>query len=148
MKETFKAVAKKTATGMQIETKARSFSILLDEPAEIGGTDTGMSPAEALLCTLGACQTVCANVFAKSQGIDLKGFHVELEGDLDADGFMGKDANIRNGYSEIRFKMHFDTDASQEKVEQFADFIESRCPIGDNLKNGVALVRVGVVIDK
>lgn len=53
--------------------------------------------------------------------------------------------DIRNGFQEIRFKMYFKTNESQEKAEKFADFIENTCPIADNLTNGVKLVRSGVV---
>lgn len=147
MKETFKAVAQKTPTGLQVKATARNFTITMDEPPTLGGTDTGMNPVEAMLCALGCCQTICAFAFAESQNINLKNFHVELEGDLDPDGFMGINPNERNGFSEIRFQMHFDTDAALPEVEKFADFIESRCPVGDNLTHGVKLVRTGVVID-
>lgn len=144
---TFKAKAVKTETGLQVETDSRGFKFTLDEPKELGGTDTGMNPVEALLCALGACQSIVAAAFAKTQRFSYRSFSVELEGDLDPDGFTGKAEGVRNGYQVIRFTMHFDTDESQEKAEAFADFIESRCPVGDCLANGVKLVRSGVVID-
>lgn len=147
MKEVFKATVKKLPDGLQAEAQARSFKIMLDEPKELGGTDKAMNPVEAILCALGGCQTICAYAFAGMNGIKLNNFYVELEGDLDPDGFQGKNPNVRNGFSEIRFKMHFDTDAPQDKVEEFAKFIEAHCPVGDNLGNGVPLVCSGVVID-
>lgn len=146
MLTTFKASAKKTPAGLQVETSARGFKIILDEPEDLGGTNTGMNPVEALLCALGACQTIVASAFAEAQGFSFEEFHVELEGDLDPDGFMGL-ADVRNGFQEIRFNMHFKTSESQEKAEAFADFIEQRCPVGDCLVNGVKLVRAGVVRD-
>lgn len=139
MKQTFKAVAKKTGNGLQVETTARNFKLVIDEPEEMGGTDTGMNPVEAVLCALGSCQTIVAYAFAEAKGINLEGFHVELEGDLDPDGFMGLNDSVRNGYQEIRYSMHFKADNSQEELEEFAKFIESRCPVGDCLENGVPL---------
>lgn len=146
MLTTFKAVAKKLPAGLQVETNARNFKLILDEPADLGGTDMGMNPVEALLCALGACQTIVAAAFAKAQRFKFDEVHIELEGDLDPDGFMGL-APVRNGYQEIRYSMHFKTDESQEKAEAFADFIEKRCPVGDCLANGVKLVRANVLID-
>ncbi len=146
MKEVFKATAKKMPKGLLVETKARNFTVMIDEPKDMGGTDEGITPVENLLAALGACQTICAFAFAESQGIKLEDFRVELEGDLDPDGFMGK-APVRNGFQEIRFKMYVKTDASQEEVEKFVDFIESRCPVGDSIGNGVPLKRTGVVIE-
>lgn len=147
MKQTFKATAKKTAEGLQVETQARNFKLMIDEPVEMGGTDTGMNPVEAVLCALGACQSIVAVAFAEANGINLEGFHVELEGDLDPDGFMGLAEGVRNGFQEIRYSMHFKADNSQEELEKFAEFIESRCPVGDCLTNGVPLKLSKVVAE-
>lgn len=145
MKTTFKATAKKLPEGLQVETNVRNFKILLDEPKELGGTDLGMNPVEAVLCALGACQTIVAFAFAEAKGFKLEGFHVELEGDFDPDGFTGVNPNVRNGFSEVRFSMHFKTTESQEKCEEFAKFIEKTCPVGDCLANTVPLKLVKVV---
>lgn len=147
MLTTFKANAKKLPEGLQVETSARGFKIILDEPEDLGGTDAGMNPVEAVLCALGACQTIVAAAFAEANDFEFEEFHVELEGDLDPDGFMGLADDVRNGFQEIRFTMHFKTNESQEKAEAFADFIEERCPVGDCLMNGVKLVRSAVVRD-
>lgn len=146
MLTTFKATAKKLPEGLQVETTSRGFKIIMDEPEDLGGTDVSLNPVEALLCALGACQTIVASAFAAANDFTFEEFHVELEGDLDPDGFMGL-ADVRNGFQEIRFVMHFKTNESQEKTESFAKFIEERCPVGDCLANGVKLVRAGVVRD-
>lgn len=147
MLTTFKASAKALNEGLQVETKARDFKILMDEPTELGGTDKGMNPVEALLCALGACQAIVVKAFAKAKDFTYEEFHVELEGDLDPDGFMGINKNVRNGFSEVRFTMHFKTNESKEKTEAFADFIEETCPVCDCLGNSIKLVRTDVVID-
>jgi len=145
---TFKAISRKLPGGLAVESESRGFKVIIDEPPSLGGTDTGMNPVEGLLVSLGSCQCIVAAAFAKSQGIDLKEFWVELEGDLDTDGFLKGDPNVRPGYQEIRFTMHIKTDASQDKVEAFQKFIQSRCPAGDSLGNGVSLKPTTIVIDK
>jgi uncharacterized OsmC-like protein len=64
--------------GMVVENKTRNFTIIVDEPAALGGTDTGANPVEMLLCSLGACQCLTARFFAKVQGIDLKDISICL----------------------------------------------------------------------
>ncbi|MDD3840457.1 MAG: OsmC family protein [Clostridia bacterium] len=145
-KVTYKATSRKLGQGMAVESKARNFTVRLDEPKNLGGTDTGMNPVEMVLCALGACQTIVASAFAPNHGIDLKDFWVELEGDLDSDGFTGK-SDVRPGFLEIRYKMHFDTTSPQEKVKEFAKFIESHCPVGDTVANPVKVVCSGVVVE-
>lgn len=148
MLTTFKATAKKLPNGLQVETQTRNFKVLFDEPKSLGGTDQGLNPVEGLLVALGACQSIVAAAFAKAKGFSFESFHVELEGDLDPDGFLGKNPNVRNGFTEIRYKMHFKTNESKEKADAFAEFIENTCPVGDSLANGVKLVNAGIVLDK
>ncbi len=81
---TFKATSKKLPGGLAVENESRGFKLILDEPEDLGGTDTGMNPVEALLCALGSCETIVASCFAKANGHSPStngGF--ELEGDLD-----------------------------------------------------------------
>lgn len=146
MLTTFKATARKLPGGLQVETNSRGFKILMDEPEDLGGTDTAMNPVETLLCALGACQTIVASAFASAHDFTFEEFHVEIEGDLDPDGFLGL-ADVRNGFQEIRYEMHFKTNESKEKVEEYVKFIEKTCPVGDCISNGVNLVLSGVVID-
>jgi uncharacterized OsmC-like protein len=144
-KELFKAVARKKE-GLAVETESRGFKITLDEPKEMGGTDTGLNPVEALLCSLGACQTIAASAFAGQAGIDLQDFWVEVEGDLDTDGFMGL-SDVRPGFLDIRFKMHIKSNSSQDKIDAFIEMIEQKCPVGDSLKNGVPLSNTAVIVE-
>ena len=143
---TMKATAKRLPEGLQVEANSRGFKVIMDEPEDLGGTDIGMNPVEALLCALGACQAIVASAFAATQDFTFEDFYVELEGDIDLDGFMGL-ADVRSGFQEIRTVMHFKTNESQEKTEAFARFIEKTCPVGDTLENGVKLVTAKVVRD-
>ena len=145
MLTTFKATAKKLPEGLQVESESRGFKIIMDEPKNLGGTDKAMNPVEALLCVLGGCQTIVASAFAKAKGFTFEELHIDLEGDLDPDGFLGKSDDVRKGFQEIRYNIRFKTNESQEKAEAFADFIEKTCPVSDSLQNGVKLVLSGVI---
>lgn len=146
-KETFKAISRKSESGLAVENEARGFKIIMDEPASLGGTDTGMNPVEALLCALGSCQVIVAAAFARAQGIDLQDFWVELEGDLDTDGFLKGKPGVRNGFNEVRTTMHIKTGSPIEKVEEFQKFIQNRCPVGDTIMNGSKIVPSKIVIE-
>ena len=143
---TFKAVSKRLS-GLAVENTVRDFKVIMDEPPSLGGTDTGMNPVEGLLVALGSCQVIVASAFAKANGVDLQDFWVELEGDLDPDGFLMGKPGVRNGFQEIRFVMHIKSDSPAEKVEAFQKFIESRCPVGDTLVKGTKIVPSKIVID-
>ncbi|MCK9191136.1 MAG: OsmC family protein [Sphaerochaetaceae bacterium] len=147
MLQTVKATAKKVPGGLTVENEARGFKLIMDEPVEMGGTNKGMNPIEALLCALGSCQVIVASAFAKAKNFKFEECFVEVEGDFDPEGFMGN-PDIRNGFQDIRFKVHFKTDEAQDKCEEFAEFMAQQCPVEDNLVNGVKVTRTSVVIDK
>ncbi|WP_311865524.1 OsmC family protein [Enterococcus avium] len=88
-KETFHAVAQSIGR-MKVSCTSRNFEFILDEPKNLGGSDEGMNPIEALLASLGACKVIVARSFAKVQGINLNDIRVEIDGVLDPDGFIGK----------------------------------------------------------
>ena len=61
---TFKATSR-LVEGLQVDNSVRGFSVRMDEPANLGGTDTGMNPVEAVLIALGSCQVIVVAAFAK-----------------------------------------------------------------------------------
>ncbi|MDZ7836282.1 MAG: hypothetical protein U5K84_14065 [Alkalibacterium sp.] len=60
--ETFRAVAKSLG-GMKVSCTSRNFEFILDEPKNLGGSNEGMNPVEALLSSLGACKVIVAQSF-------------------------------------------------------------------------------------
>lgn len=136
---TFKATSK-LVSGLQVDNQVRNFTVRMDEPKDLGGSDTGMNPVEALLAALGSCMTIVAAAFAKAKKIDLQDFWVELEGDLDPDGFLKGKPGVRNGFQEVRLTPHIKTSSSPEAVAEFMEFVKSRCPVSDVMVNGTVVV--------
>lgn len=132
--------------GVKVITSARNFEIIIDEPKTLGGTDTGMNPIEVLLASLGACQSIVARVYAPKFGVKLDDFRVDVEGDIDLDGFFNR-TEVRPGYSDIRYTFHIKTDSPKEKVEEFVKFLESKCPVGDTIANPVNLKLENIIIE-
>ncbi|RKQ29268.1 OsmC family protein [Oceanobacillus halophilus] len=146
-KTLFKATAHLQEDGMQVKANSRGFEITIDEPKNLGGTDMGMNPVELVLSALGACQAIVARCYANQFDIKFDDFWVEIEGDLDTDGFMNK-SDVRRGYSEIRYDIHMKTDAPKEKVDEFVSFIERTCPVEDTIANPVNVKRNDIIIEK
>ena len=143
---TFKATSK-LVSGLQVDNQVRDFTVRMDEPKSLGGTDTGMNPVEALLAALGSCLTIVSAAFAKAHKIDLQEFWVELEGDLDPDGFLKGKPGVRNGFQQVRFTPHIKSSSSPEEIEEFMEFVKSRCPVSDVMLNGTVVIPVKPVIE-
>lgn len=143
---TFKATAT-LQDNYRVEVAARSHKLIIDEPASLGGTDEGANPVEVLLGALGACQSIVARTYAKQFDIDLQDFWVELEGDIDTDGFLGK-SDVRPGFSDIRYTFHIQTTAPDERVQAFIKHLEAHCPVGDTIANVVNVSLAGYVVEQ
>lgn len=143
---TFKATSK-LIKGLQVDNTVRDFTLRMDEPADLGGTDTGMNPVEGLLASLGSCLTIVAAAFAKAHKIDLQEFWVELEGDLDPDGFLKGKPGVRNGFQVVRLTPHIKTSSSKEDVMKFMDFVKTRCPVSDVMINGTEIIPADPILE-
>jgi len=136
---TFKSEVKWTGTGLQADAQAGAHVLRTDEPEELGGTNTGQNPVEMVLSALGGCMVVLVNAFAPAHKVEVKDVRVEVEGDLDPDGFLGQ-APVRAGFSAVRYKLHVESDSDPAAVEALIEHVESSCPVKDTL-SGVPVER-------
>lgn len=143
--EQFRATAK-TAGGLAVDIQARQFTMRMDEPAELGGEDTGMNPVEAVLGALASCQVIVGQVYAKKFRVKLEDFRVEVEGDLDLDGLMDK-GDVRPGFQNIRYTFHITSPSERERIDKLAEFLQAHCPVGDSLANPVGLKLAEIVVN-
>lgn len=126
--------------GLFVEAESRNFKVHMDEPEQLGGTDKAMNPVEMLLAALGGCLSITIAAFSKALRVDVKDCRVDVTGDLDPDGFLGKSKDVRMGFTQIRYNVELVTDASQDKVDRLMKMVEERCPVSDTLK-GVEVVQ-------
>jgi uncharacterized OsmC-like protein len=58
--------------------QARSHTILCDQPEDNGGDDSGMTPPEFLLASLGSCAAFYAVQYLKTRNLDDRGVEVTV----------------------------------------------------------------------
>lgn len=115
--------------------KARGFEIVIDEPAELGGTNEGANPVEYILAAFCGCINVMAHVIANEMNIELRSVKIKMAGELNPDRLFGKSFEHRAGYKAIEVSIEPDCDASEEELTKWMEAIEDRCPVSDNLRN-------------
>ena len=102
---------------------AQTFTMDADEPAILAGGDQGANPVEHLLHALASCLTTSIVAHAAVRGIEIEELESELEGDIDLNGFLGLDAEMPKGFTEIRASFRVKADPKDmDNIKQLAMF--------------------------
>ena len=64
--------------GVKFAIQSRAHTILCDQPADNGGEDSGMTPPELLLASLGSCAAFYAVQYLKSRNLAENGVEVSV----------------------------------------------------------------------
>lgn len=104
-----------------------------------GGNGLEACSGDMLLESLAACAGVTFKAVATALGIAVTNARVYVDGDLDFRGTLGvaKDAPV--GFSEIRLRFEFDSEASEEQRATLLKLVERYCVIAQTLRNSPAL---------
>lgn len=129
------AASATASTGVSSEVKLRSFSVTVDEPPTLGGTDTAPNPVEYYLAALLSCQVVTYRFWAERLGIQVDDLSLTAEGDLDVRGFFGLDAQVRPGFTAVRVVATIAGPASDDDYRRLQETVEQHCPVQDLTAN-------------
>jgi len=119
----------------------QTFTMDADEPAILAGDDQGANPVEHLLHALAACLTTSMVAHAAVRGIEIEELESLLEGDIDLRGFLGLDATVPKGYTEIRAA--FRVKAKPEDLDRIRELARFS-PVFNTISQGA---RVEVSVD-
>ncbi len=130
---TFRSDVKWSREGVLSIADIGGKEVIIDEPPSLGGTDKGPNPVEYILAALGGCINVLVTSFADKFDVVVEDVEVHLEGDLDPDGFLGKNPNVRPGYEEIRYSISLKSPSPQTNIDALLTHVDKVCPVKDTL---------------
>ncbi|WP_252314453.1 OsmC family protein [Sinobaca sp. H24] len=116
------------ATKMTTELQAKNHTLVIDEPANMGGDDKGADPLSTLLASLAGCENVIANMVAKDIDFNLEGIDFQVSGELDPRGLMGQ-ADVDPYFQQVTIKATVKTDESDERIQELKEKTDARCPV-------------------
>ena len=111
------------------------FVVDADHPEVFASEDRGATPVEVVLAALGACLTAGVASVATNRGVQLRSVTASLEGDMDLQGILGIDPEVRNGFSGIRVRYEIDADASRADIEAIVAQSQKRSAVFDLVTN-------------
>jgi putative redox protein len=122
------ASAKAQISRAHYQTVATSgnHAIVVDEPAEFEGTDTGMNPFGLLLSSLGSCTVITLRMYIDRKMWIVDDIHIALE------------AFAHEGGHRIQSKLTFKGDLTTEQTDRLLH-IAKACPIHKLLSGTVVM---------
>ena len=84
---------------------------------------------------LASCLTAGVASVAQNRDIQLKSVTATLEGDMDIQGILGADADVRNGFNGIKVTYQIDADASADDIEALVAQSQKRSAVYDIITN-------------
>lgn len=114
---------------------AGKHEFVIDEPAGFAGDDFGPSPVEYALGALIGCQVVVFRLYSRALGIPFDDISITAEGDLDAARLLGKDPNVRAGFSAVRLAVKLSGSETRERYAELLAAVEQNCPVQDLFQN-------------
>jgi uncharacterized OsmC-like protein len=121
------------------ERVKRRFSIDIDEPCELGGSNCFANPQEHLLAALNACMTVGYVAQCAVHGIILESLEIETDGEIDLRGFLGIDPAVPPGYENLTYIVRIKGSGTKEEFAKIHEAVMATSPNFYNLSRAVAL---------
>jgi uncharacterized OsmC-like protein len=122
--------------GLGQEQKHRTeFTFDVDHPEIFASEDKGATPVELVLTGLAGCLTAGIASVAQLRNIQLRSVKATVEGGMDIQGILGMDADVRNGFDDIKVSFQIDADASREDIEALVAQSQKRSAVFDILTN-------------
>ena len=126
------------------EVVAGGQTLVVDEPAEVGGGGDAPTPYDLLLGSIGACTAMTLRMYADRKGWPLEGVTVRLRHARSHAKDCVDCATKHVGLNQIERELELEgplTDEQRERLTQIAD----RCPVKQTLERGIQVVAAQTV---
>jgi uncharacterized OsmC-like protein len=116
------------------------FEYDADHPELFASEDHGATPIEFVLVGLASCLTAGIAAVAQNREIQLRSVKATLEGQMDVQGILGIDPEVRNGFSDVKVHFDIDADATPEEIEALVAQSQKRSAVFDVVTNPTNVV--------
>jgi uncharacterized OsmC-like protein len=117
----------------------KDWTIKVDEPLEIGGTNQYANPQEYLLAAMNACMMVGYVAVSSLLGVELESVRIETQGEIDLRGFLGVDKKVAPGYETLKQTVYIKGNGTPEQFRKIHEMAWATSPNRHNITTAVAL---------
>jgi uncharacterized OsmC-like protein len=128
-------------SGLGAEQSHRTaFAVDTDHPEIFASEDNAMTPVEMVLAGLAGCLTAGVAAVATQRGVKLHSVQATLAGDMDIQGILGIDPDVRNGFGGITISYEISANAPRADIEAIVAQSQKRSAVYDIITNPTNVV--------
>lgn len=117
--------------------RPQDFTIRIDEPEELLGTNTAPNPQEYLMASVNACMMATYVAAFAMQGVEIESLEIRTQGRLDLRGFLGLDKKVPAGYEEMEYEVHVRGKGTPQQYQQVHEWVMATSPNYYNMANAI-----------
>ena len=121
----------------QNRPRDRAFALDADHPPVLVGRDHGPTPVEYVLHALTSCLTAGIVLAAAQRGVRLTDIHSSVVGDLNLNGILGLDPEVRKGFEGVSIHLVVEGDAPPEVLAELVEHARTHSAVYDILTSPV-----------
>jgi uncharacterized OsmC-like protein len=129
-----RTVTGKWRSGYHCSVRAGAFTIEVDEPVRVGGTDLGPQPTDLFLASVASCFLMALSYAARKREIELSDLSVDVTGTYDGQRFSAIHVRTRIGVPEA-------------ELDQLVRAAERVCYVTNTLRAGVELTTEAIAVE-
>jgi uncharacterized OsmC-like protein len=137
------------SNGGSASPEGRKFTMTVDEPQVLGGTDSAPNPVEYLAAGLCGCITAGIATNAELFGVPLDKLEVDVEVDYDVIGLLAVDRSVPTGSTGIKYTVRLKgkDGVTREQLEKCKKVIDGKSPVRNTLAGAIPMRTEVIIID-
>jgi putative redox protein len=121
-----RAVARRVGDGLEHRIEIGSHRLTSDEPADLGGSDTGPSPQELLAGSLASCSAITLEMYAMRKGWNVGEVIVDVD----------YEPAQRGSPTRFTINVHLPKELPEDQCERLMQIV-AKCPVHRTLEGEV-----------
>jgi len=122
------------------QSHRQAYVVDTDHPELFASEDNGMTPPEMVMAGLAGCLTAGIASVATNRDVQLRAVTATVTGDMDVQGVLGIDPDVRTGFDGITVRYEIDADASRSDIEAIVAQSQKRSAVFDIITNPTSVV--------